>query len=309
MKKIVNHNAGFSIVELLISISLGLVVLVAITAMFGSTIKGSTQTLRSARLNQDLTTTMSIMSGEIRRAGYSAGTRLYGDNGANSGDVNDGTDDEVDIEITSTDDGGCILYSYDRGDGSGGSPDGTIQNSERNGVKIYEVSAEGKAIWVRNSCSGTSCDTSCDHGVGNWVRLTDPTVIEITSLTFDSICSKCRNIDQDSYWIITDDNNDSTAAPSDFACAETTMASLTFCQDGNDDGTIDCPPGSVPSRGDWIVEGDPDENEGERTIDIRQVNITLSGELVEQPDNVNVTKTMTTTIFVSNNMVRRLDES
>ena len=64
-------RGGFSIVELLISVLLGLLVIAGVLSLFGNTIRSNRDVLASARLNQELSAAMNVMVDELRRAGYS----------------------------------------------------------------------------------------------------------------------------------------------------------------------------------------------------------------------------------------------
>ena len=69
---------GFSLVELMISIVVGLVVVAGVISVFASAVKSHTDNLRMTRLNQELRTTMTLMTRELRRAGFWGGTDLVG---------------------------------------------------------------------------------------------------------------------------------------------------------------------------------------------------------------------------------------
>ena len=64
------RQAGFGLIELMVAITLGLLVTAAVTSMAVNSLKMSSDTLKSARLNQDLGAVMQIMVNDIRRAGY-----------------------------------------------------------------------------------------------------------------------------------------------------------------------------------------------------------------------------------------------
>lgn len=64
------RQIGLTLIELMIGIVVGSIVLGAVIAVYASTIRGSNTALRTARLNQELRSTMDLMVREIRRAGF-----------------------------------------------------------------------------------------------------------------------------------------------------------------------------------------------------------------------------------------------
>ncbi len=163
----------------MIALLLGLVVIGAALAIYISTIQGSTDTLRSARLNHDLDSAMQLMTNDIRRAGYWGGSIA----GSDAGD-NPFTNTTTKLQILDyTDAGGathtdgCVLYTYD-GDG-----DGVVDGDEYYGFRL-----DRNALWIR--LSGT---TTADCSDGNWERIIDETLLSISALTF-SDASQCQNV-------------------------------------------------------------------------------------------------------------------
>lgn len=63
-------SRGMSIVELLIGVAIGLFILAGASAMFVSNITNSRRLLLEARINQDLRTTMDLVTRDLRRGGY-----------------------------------------------------------------------------------------------------------------------------------------------------------------------------------------------------------------------------------------------
>lgn len=61
---------GLSLVELLISLAVGLMLLSSVLGIFGATIKSEGDNLRATRLNQEVRRIMDVIDRDIRRAGY-----------------------------------------------------------------------------------------------------------------------------------------------------------------------------------------------------------------------------------------------
>ncbi len=64
------NSGGFSLVELMIGITLGLIIISGVLGVFSSTVKNQSDNLKMSRLNQELRAVMDVMARDIRRAGY-----------------------------------------------------------------------------------------------------------------------------------------------------------------------------------------------------------------------------------------------
>ena len=165
-------QSGFGLTELMIGMVVGLIIIAGVITVYMSIVKGSSDTLKSAKLNQELSAAMAIMVQDIRRAGY-WGT-AEPDN-LNNPFMVAGTSDLNILDVSNT--GDCILYTYDLN--SNGS-----SNNEFFGFKL-----ENGQIMMRTG-NGT---TTADCTDGTWLTVTDPKVITVNTLTFTTTNSKCLN--------------------------------------------------------------------------------------------------------------------
>jgi prepilin peptidase dependent protein B len=176
-------QTGLTLIEIMIALLIGLIIIAATINIYITTIRGSSDTLRSARLNHDLESAMSLMVNDIRRAGYWGGAIAGADSRNNpfaTGAAN--------IQSPAA---GCILYTYDA-DG-----DGVVDSDEYYGFKL-----EGTNIRMRKTGATTANCTD-----GTWETMNIDTgnsrseKVEIDSLTFDfddpSAPSKCKNVTTD----------------------------------------------------------------------------------------------------------------
>ncbi|MCL4316405.1 MAG: prepilin-type N-terminal cleavage/methylation domain-containing protein [Gammaproteobacteria bacterium] len=178
MLRPVHHRAsGFSLVELMISIAVGLLVLAGVTTMFAHNVKASGDTLKMARLHQELQAIMSLMTRDLRRAGY-WGNASSATVPGNS-DTNPFTLDNPGKYGSEPDDS-CITLSYDRnGDGVvTTSPSG---DDERFGFRLNDGAAETRQ-------SGADCSA------GGWEDINDTVTTEITGLNF-ALATRSADID------------------------------------------------------------------------------------------------------------------
>lgn len=196
------HSRGLSLVELMIALAIGLIVVGAVLAFTLSSLTANSEYVQSTRLSQELRNSMDFVSRELRRAGYdqnqaafiaassinapavSRFSRIYIENDA--ADDGDSLDDE-----------GCVIYAYDRAGGTNGTIDlanGEIRAIRRavrevDGSDVGVLEVAESASGVTPSCTGDAPDyssypASCsDDG---WCPLSDPRLVDITALTFDT---------------------------------------------------------------------------------------------------------------------------
>ena len=64
----IRRERGFSLVEMMVALALGLIVTAAVIALVVSIIRANRQTLQTTRLNQELRATLSVIANDMRRA-------------------------------------------------------------------------------------------------------------------------------------------------------------------------------------------------------------------------------------------------
>lgn len=168
-------SGGFGLVELMISILVGLIVIAAVTSLVLATLRTDRETLQMTRLTQDLRSVMALVTRDIRRAGYWP----YAIE-----DLESGTSRNPHDEITFNDDpadgldADCILYTYH--EAGAGNIDG-VDAPEREGFRL-----DPDNFWIE-AADRTSGPTDCQADNG-WIALTDDhpddRVIEITDFKF-----------------------------------------------------------------------------------------------------------------------------
>ena len=186
-------SMGFSLVELMIAMAIGLVVIASVLAFTMSSLNANTEYVQATRLTQELRNSMDVVSRDLRRTGYDENSMslllktitvpspfapIFTADNLNS-DGNTATDD-------------CILYAYDRADGVPGTINlarGEIRGLRRatttiNGVTVGVIEMAESASGVTPSCTGTAVNYSTYPAscTGNgWCALSDPRQINITS--------------------------------------------------------------------------------------------------------------------------------
>ena len=181
MNLLENKQQGFTLIELLIGIVVGLIAIAAVLSVTTSMIRGNTDYLRMVRLNQELHTVMTLITRDLKRAGYWRDATGLTQNIFMTAT----TDVIVENDVSGTI-GDCVLFSYDIDvDGNYNCPFGPSYDTadgcnadgtdERLGFRYDRMNDQ---VDVRQS--GLACNT----GVNTWTPLTDENVVNITTLRF-----------------------------------------------------------------------------------------------------------------------------
>jgi|SRR4249919_1805708 len=149
------HAGGFSLVELMVAMVVGLIVVGAVLALVVSIMKSNRQTLQSTRLNQEMRATLAVIANELRRA------RSVTDPFSTAVLVNGNP-----YKAVSTSGGSCVIYAYE----------GAV-NGPWHVIKLDS----GKVV-LRGAATRPA---DCDAG-GTPVPL-GSNQVEVTSLTFDPL--------------------------------------------------------------------------------------------------------------------------
>jgi prepilin-type N-terminal cleavage/methylation domain-containing protein len=118
------RDRGFTLVEMMVAMALGLIVIAAVLAFIFSLIRANSSTVLDTRLNQELRATMAVIAGEVTRAraiqdpiaavGHGAGGIDYNNDG-----VVDAADATVPQVLLENHNGSavpnCVRYAYHDG--------------------------------------------------------------------------------------------------------------------------------------------------------------------------------------------------
>jgi prepilin peptidase dependent protein B len=178
---------GFTIVEMMITVVLGLSVISSVLMGYLGTYKGAMGTLATSKLGQEMNGLMELMGNELRRAGYSAETTLATSPASNAFNVVSSTTLGVYNTVASntkqgsTGSGACIVYSYDI------DSDGVVDTNELAGFRLLNG-----VVQMRTIGNATAPDT-CSSTSNTWSDLTDSRFMTVTALTFSLAASTCLN--------------------------------------------------------------------------------------------------------------------
>jgi len=268
------QQRGLSLIELMISTAIGMIIIGAATSVYIATLKSSSTALKNSKLNQELTTLMTVTSNDIRRAGFDFGldtsapqTNAFSQVGDTALTVRDDKDDDTDEGIGPTANAGeCILYSYDLSNPTQAAND--VDNNELFGFRLNTATgAVEMRRLVDNAAAilGNTEEDSCDDAGHNWETVTDSNLIEVTRLDFNLSTSTCLNVTKKDG---ADNDGDTNI---------------------DEDDEINC-----YNAGTTISTGDI-------TVETREVDITLEGRLV---NDTSVQATLNNIVRVRNDLIR-----
>jgi prepilin peptidase dependent protein B len=158
---------GASLIEMMITMTLGLVSLSTVASLVGYGVGVNAKLLESSRLSQEVLAIGSLLSRDLKRAGYSASTAVR------AGDPENIPAPFSNSIVVSAYPGeainSCIVFAYDRNEN--GILD-IIDGNENFGFRLKDGAVEIRI-------DGASC------GDNGWENLSDDQVVEVTQLTFE----------------------------------------------------------------------------------------------------------------------------
>lgn len=248
----ISSQQGLSIVELMVGLLIGLVVLMGVGSVFLSALRGQTDNIQQARLNQEMRAVMDVMVKDIRRAGFvTSNPVLYSSSLQNNPFFQTGTP-STDVTIHNFGTGGisnCIAYSYNKNDND----PTTVESSDFSGFRYNPSRGE-----VNMRSGGGSTTANCTDG--QWEGITDRAV-EITALTF----SFPSPIPQLNVTGMSTDTDADGCLDGDRLLATAINSACTATNEGNGD----CDTGERCTVC----------NTGDRCLQVRTVTITLTAQL------------------------------
>ena len=163
----INHNnlrksqQGFTLVELMVGITIALIVLVAAAGLFVNTLITNTNKIIVQRVDQNIRTLMAYMVEDIRRAGYADVTAVMSGQAFSVATPN------------------CITFSYTKPVSVITAGVVTVTNPEI----FFGFKLANNAVYIRKNDISVTCATPVTVA-GAWTMLTDPSSAKVTALTF-----------------------------------------------------------------------------------------------------------------------------
>ena len=201
MELISKKQLGVTLIELMISLALGLILTATLLSIYINTLQTNTSGLNLTRLNQETIALMNVMSSEIRRAGFDDdvdGDDIFGNNFNKTGsdpteimvyNSTDGVQRPSQVvpgttEITGMT-GDCILFAYDQNE------DGAFNDVEAKGFRLrnnrIEMRINSGGVGDVDDCTSTS--------TSQWRVISDINRVRIApnGLIFSFAESTCHN--------------------------------------------------------------------------------------------------------------------
>ena len=162
---------GFSLVELMVGMAIGLILMSAVVALTVSMLRTNAETVTLSKLTQEGRAISDLVTREVRRARYSGDARAFVGAAAF---VNPFGDVEINAtKLPTAVTGNCIRFAYDADD------DGALEANE---VKVISLFNGAVYLGQAATYAGATCVTS-SAGAGNALRISSRDV-NVTSLEF-----------------------------------------------------------------------------------------------------------------------------
>jgi type IV pilus assembly protein PilW len=177
-----SKQLGLSLMEVLVAMSISLVVTASMVALMANSLGNTARIIKMTKLTDDMRTAMQMMSRDVRRSSYTA-TAVYC-----YGNPDCGSDSRVTLAgpISFSEDNDCFTFLMDR-DHNGHATDndaGGFRRGLSGGVGVIEMWVGGNAP----NCAAT--DT-------NWVVITNPDDMDITSFVVNDALSYTEEVNND----------------------------------------------------------------------------------------------------------------
>lgn len=192
-------QAGLSLVELMVALVAGLIVVGAVLTFTMSSLRANTHFIESTRLTQELRTNLSLITDELRRAGYDEASMQYVARPATYTQVSPfstmllNTNPDGD---TATQDS-CVVFAYDRLPGTAGALE--LSNGEIRAFRWMSRTVQGRQVGVLEFAESSTSAPACDGGSPNystypatcgssgWCAISDPRVLDVTAFNLNPV--------------------------------------------------------------------------------------------------------------------------
>lgn len=183
------HQAGASLMEVLVAMSISLVVTASMIALMANSLSTTARVVKMTKLSDDLRVAMQMMTRDVRRGSYNANSMFCY---ANDDCATDGAIVAAgDITLVDTDDdtvSDCFTFLMDR------DHDGDSTEDDAGGFR--RVTA-GDAGVIEMWTGGAAPDCNAAAGAAGWVRITDPEETDVFGFSIDDDLSYTQVIQDD----------------------------------------------------------------------------------------------------------------
>ena len=173
-----SKQAGASLMDVLVAMSISLVVTASMIAMMSNSLGTTARIVKMTKLTDDMRVAMQMMTRGVRRSSYNAMAKFCYANDDCGSDTS-GLTLAADIAINDTN--SCFTFLTDR------DHDGNSTEEEAGGFRHVTPGGVG----VIEMYSGTAANPDCgaDPGTGGWVEITNPDNMDIFAFSVDDALS------------------------------------------------------------------------------------------------------------------------
>jgi prepilin-type N-terminal cleavage/methylation domain-containing protein len=188
-----SYQHGFSLVELMVGMTIGLILISAVVALTASVLRTNAETVTVAKITQEGRAVSDLVSREVRRARYSGNYRVFvGAAGAVPNAFAVMQINNTSLPTATT--GSCLRFAYDADDdGDLGADAGTPDPTE---VEVKVISLYNEAVYFgqASTYAGAACVTSAAQAA-NALRISSPDV-RVTSFQFRSYATSSSDVNR-----------------------------------------------------------------------------------------------------------------
>jgi len=185
MKIRFREQAGATMMEVLVAMSISLIVTASMIALMANSLGSTARIIQMTKLSDDMRVALQMMSRDVRRSNYNVDSMFCY---ANEDCTTDGSITAIgDINIPSSE---CFWFLMDRNQDDYEDSDAVAAGGFRH-VTIGEVGAI--EMWT----GGAEPDCEDDPGEDGWVQITDPETMDIIDFTVDDDLSYTQVIKDD----------------------------------------------------------------------------------------------------------------
>ena len=194
MNRITFRQAGATLMEVLVAMSISLVVTASMIALMSNSLSSTTRIVKMTKLADDMRVAMQMMTRDVRRTSYNANSMLCyaNEDCATDGAIVAAADISlVDLDADSVND--CFTFQMDRDSGPGRF-NGDSTDDQAGGFRRVLVGGIGVIeMWT----GGATPNCNAAVGTANWVQITDPENMDIFGFSVDDDLSYTQVIQDD----------------------------------------------------------------------------------------------------------------
>jgi Tfp pilus assembly protein PilW len=169
----IKQQAGVTLIETMIGLALSMVVVSSMVALMGNSLGSATRIIQMTQLSDELRNNMSMLTRDMRRANYNANAYQCYANSDCGADVNA----DVQNAGLTIENNNCLIFNLDR------DQDGGADSYRAGGFRHIPGTSGYLEMWVGVATATPACGDA--PGADNWVAMTDPDFVNITTFRID----------------------------------------------------------------------------------------------------------------------------